>query len=75
MVRIEEKPKVPASLGKYNKEYDKLRKEHWAWQPLLDAKVPAVKNAAWPRDDLDRFLLAGLEKKNLKPVADADRAL
>ncbi len=31
-----------------------------------------VKNAAWPRNDIDRFLLAELEAKGLKPVADAD---
>src|SRR5882762_10472341 len=67
------KAKVPTSIGKYNKEYDRLRKEHWAWQPLREAKVPAVKDAQWARDNLDRFLLAGLEQKGLKPVADADR--
>ena len=27
----------------------------------------------WPRTDLDRFILAGLEAKGLKPVADSDR--
>ena len=32
-----------------------------------------MKDAAWPRSDIDRFLLAALEAKGLKPVADADR--
>jgi len=32
-----------------------------------------VKNAAWPRNDVDRFLLAALEAKGLSPVDDADR--
>ncbi|HVK07752.1 MAG TPA: DUF1549 and DUF1553 domain-containing protein, partial [Gemmataceae bacterium] len=37
---------------------------------------PAVQTAAWVKTDIDRFVLAGLESKNLKPVADADpRAL
>jgi cytochrome c553 len=66
-------PRVPASLGKPKPAYEKLKKEHWAWQPLTDPKPPAVHNAAWPRDDVDRFILAQLEAKGLTPVADADR--
>ncbi len=64
---------VPADLGKYTAEYDELRKEHWSWQPLKNTKPPAVRNAAWPRDDIDRYLLAELERKGLQPVADAER--
>ncbi|MDB5289538.1 MAG: Planctomycete cytochrome, partial [Phycisphaerales bacterium] len=53
--------------------YEKLRREHWAWQPVKTPAIPAVKNAAWPRSDVDRFLLAKLEEKGLQPVVDADR--
>ena len=66
-------PRVPASLGKPKPAYEKLKKEHWAWQPLTDPKIPAVKDAAWPRDDVDRFILAQLEAKQIGPVGDADR--
>ena len=31
-----------------------------------------MKDAAWPKSDLDRHLLAALEAKGLQPVADAD---
>jgi hypothetical protein len=65
--------RLPASFGKAKPFYDKLKREHWAWQPLTDPKVPAVKDAAWPKDDIDRFLLARLESKNLKPAGDADK--
>jgi cytochrome c553 len=65
--------RLPASFGKPKPAYEKLKKEHWAWQPLTDPKAPAVRDAAWPRDDIDRFLLAGLEARQLRPVADADR--
>ena len=65
--------RVPASLGKPKPEYEKLKKEHWAWQPLTKPTVPAVNDAAWAKDDVDRFLLAKLEAKGLKPVADADK--
>ena len=31
------------------------------------SKPPAVKDAAWPKTDIDRFLLAALEAKGLEP--------
>jgi hypothetical protein len=43
----------------------------WSYAPLADAPVPAVKNAEWPRTDVDRFVLAGLEKAGVAPAADA----
>ncbi len=65
--------RVPTSLGKPKPEYEKLKKEHWAWQPLTTPKPPAVKDTAWAKDDIDRFILAKLEEKSLKPVSDVDK--
>lgn len=65
--------RVPASLLKPDPEYEQLKKEHWAWQPLTSPNVPAVKGNEWPRTDIDRFILAGLEAKDLQPVSDADK--
>src|SRR5262249_49023186 len=67
------KVNVPVSVHKPSPKYEKLRKEHWAWQPFKQASPPAVKDAAWARDDIDRFILARLEAKGLRPVADADK--
>jgi len=50
------------------------RMEHWAFQPVQDAPAPMVKNTAWPRTEVDRFVMAELEKKALAPVAEADPA-
>ena len=51
-------------------------REHWAFQPVNKTAPPAVKDAGWPRADIDRFLLAGMESKGVKPVSDAEpRAL
>ncbi|APW63579.1 PSD1 and planctomycete cytochrome C domain-containing protein [Paludisphaera borealis] len=66
---------VGIDLTKHDAKYDKLRAEHWAWQPLREATPPAVRDAAWPRDDVDRFILAKLEEKGLKPVGDADKTV
>jgi hypothetical protein len=47
-------------------------RKFWSFQPLKKTAPPAVKDAAWPKCDIDRFLLAELEAKGLKPVAAAD---
>src|SRR5204863_6157991 len=50
------------------------RQEHWCWQPVLNSPVPAVKDSIfseWPRTDADRFILAKLQEKGLKPAPDA----
>lgn len=47
-------------------------KNWWAFQVPKKAEVPQPKNAAWARTDVDRFLLAAQEARNLKPVADAE---
>jgi mono/diheme cytochrome c family protein len=45
----------------------------WAFRPLRNPPIPAVKNTAWARGPIDRFILAKLEEKSLHPVAAADR--
>ena len=43
----------------------------WSVRPLQQAAVPPVKQSDWPRTDVDRFLLAAMEAKNLTPSPDA----
>ena len=69
---VEEEAKVATATPD---DYAKLRKKHWAWQPLTKPAVPTVRDGAWPRDELDRFVLAKLEAEKLAPVADADRGV
>jgi cytochrome c553 len=47
-------------------------RKHWAYQPVGNPTAPQVKDAAWPRNDFDRYVLATLEAKDMQPVADAD---
>ncbi len=47
--------------------------EHWCWQPRGNPVPPTVDDAAWPKESLDRFILARLEQNGLKPASDADR--
>ncbi len=46
----------------------------WAFQSPKKHDPPAVKNAAWPQGDVDRFILAKLEANNMRPSVDAERA-
>jgi hypothetical protein len=46
---------------------------HWAFQPVHKQAPPAVKNAAWARDGIDRFVLARLEREGIAPSPEADR--
>lgn len=48
-------------------------RKHWAFQPVADPPLPTVKDDAWPNDAIDRFVLARLEKAELRPAVDADR--
>ncbi|MCB1278128.1 DUF1549 domain-containing protein, partial [Prosthecobacter sp.] len=48
-------------------------RQGWAFRPLQNTPLPAVKQKDWPRKDLDAFILAELEAKGLTPAADADR--
>jgi cytochrome c553 len=62
---------APTKVVKYEIDIEKGRK-FWAFQPAKKEAPPEVKDSAWPRGDIDRFVLADLEAKGLKPVADAD---
>jgi len=45
----------------------------WSFQPLHKPPVPAVSHGDWAKTDIDRFVLARLEKDGLAPVAAADK--
>lgn len=55
-------------------DLQKRKSEHWVWQSIQRAPVPQVMNQAWPRSDIDSFLLARLEEANLTPSPDASRS-
>ncbi len=48
-------------------------RKFWAFQPVADPAPPAVRDASWALDPLDRFILAKQEEAAVRPVPDADR--
>jgi mono/diheme cytochrome c family protein len=51
-----------------------VKSGHWAFQPIASVIPPTVKDSAWCRTPIDRFLLAKLEQSGLVPSPEADRA-
>jgi hypothetical protein len=49
-------------------------KPHWSFVPPKAAALPDVKDSAWVRNPIDRFVLARLEREGLKPSPPADAA-
>ncbi|MSR56424.1 MAG: DUF1553 domain-containing protein [Planctomycetaceae bacterium] len=47
--------------------------EHWSFRPPRKPALPAVKDEAWVKNPIDRFVLARLEAEGLRPSAQADR--
>jgi mono/diheme cytochrome c family protein len=47
--------------------------KHWAWVPPERPVLPEV-HTAWPRNPIDYFVLARLEREGLQPSAEADKA-
>jgi hypothetical protein len=48
-------------------------RNHWAFRPVAVPALPAVRDLAWCDSGIDRFVLARLEAKRLRPSPPADR--
>jgi uncharacterized small protein (DUF1192 family) len=44
----------------------------WSFAPLRSVELPGVRNADWPRNRIDWFILAGIEAAGLNPAPEAD---
>ena len=68
----------PAALARAqalaeNEQIAHARQRHWAFRPVTRPMPPKVQRAAWPQNDLDRFVLAEQEKRGLSPSPPADK--
>jgi mono/diheme cytochrome c family protein len=46
---------------------------HWAFRPPQPIAPPPVRNQAWPKNAIDQFVLARLEREGLSPSPEASR--
>ncbi|HEV3002873.1 MAG TPA: DUF1549 domain-containing protein, partial [Pirellulales bacterium] len=46
---------------------------HWSYVRPVRPPPPPLENSAWPRNEIDRFILARLVREGLQPSPEADR--
>ena len=46
--------------------------QHWAFVPPRQPPLPKLKNKSWPRNEIDHFVQARLEREGLEPNREAD---
>lgn len=49
------------------------KSSHWAFQPLWQGEAPTVKNTAWTRNPIDRFIASKLEIEGIAPSPEATK--
>jgi hypothetical protein len=49
------------------------RARHWSFRPVRPVAIPEVRDPSWPMTPVDRFVLAALEARGLRPAPDAGR--
>ncbi|MDB6070963.1 MAG: Protein of unknown function (DUF1553)/Protein of unknown function (DUF1549)/Planctomycete [Verrucomicrobiales bacterium] len=72
----EHKPFTPAQKETFRRWVAEgaVYEPHWAYTPLTKPAAPAVKDAAWAKNDIDRFIRARQETDAITPSPEADRA-
>lgn len=60
----------PSEVSKTN-DANSNADSHWAFQRVTRPAVPDVNNAAWPKSDIDRFILSKLDEAELSPSTEA----
>ena len=66
------KANTVAAKARSSVDWEKGR-DFWSLKPVAPPAVPQVNDQLWPRNDIDRFVLAKLERQGLHPVADAEK--
>ncbi|MFN0123985.1 MAG: DUF1549 domain-containing protein, partial [Blastocatellia bacterium] len=59
--------------GETGGQGDGEKRKHWAFVAPVRPALPVVADKAWVRNPVDAFVLARLEKENLKPAPAADK--
>jgi len=55
------------------KAFNGKRLDLWSLKPISQPALPVVKNKAWPRNEIDAFILAKIEAAGLQPAPEADK--
>ena len=75
-------PPVKSNLKLTGNEIDLIKqwisqgaryKPHWAFIPPKQTPPPVIEDEAWPQNEIDRFILARIERGGLEPNQPADK--
>ncbi len=61
------------TLAKPTFSISEQQRRFWSFQPVRPTAPPEVRQTNWPRTPIDRFILARLEQRGLRPAKLADR--
>lgn len=50
-------------------------RDWWSFQSVQSVEPPVVQDASWPKNEIDRFVLAELEERKLSHASPADRRI
>jgi hypothetical protein len=64
---------APAPAVSHERVITAEQRAFWSFTPLGQTSPPDVRDSAWPRTGIDRFILSRLEREGLQPVAPADK--
>src|SRR5262249_48829184 len=53
--------------------FTQRQRDFWSFQKIVAQTPPSVKDAQWVHNPIDRFVLARLEAKGLRPNPPADK--
>ncbi|MCB1087314.1 MAG: PSD1 domain-containing protein [Verrucomicrobiae bacterium] len=69
----EEQKSEAKVMEKYSSTIDVEKgRGFWAYQKPRKSELPTVSDSSWPRTELDHFILAALDAKEIAPSEDAD---
>jgi mono/diheme cytochrome c family protein len=67
------RPLVAGASTRDKSKVSDADRKFWSFQPLAQLPPPAVKNEAWCRTPIDRFILSKIEEKGLIPADAAEK--
>ena len=64
---------VCSAMSLAGETFSQRQREFWSFQPVKATAPPTVQNAGWARTPIDKFILAKLEAKGIKPGVATDK--
>lgn len=67
-------PRTAVAAGPRAPSPNEAHAAHWAFQPVHSSPAPAVRLSRWVRNEIDNWVLIGMESRGLHPVVEVGPA-